>query len=89
MTDTTRPTPDPAVAAYPVDDELVLYDPRQGQGFVLNPTAARIWSLCDGSRTVAAVAAELAAAYALGDEQALSDVCACLEDLRRAGLLRP
>ncbi|MBV9169302.1 MAG: HPr-rel-A system PqqD family peptide chaperone [Chloroflexi bacterium] len=88
MRDAVRPAADPAVAAYPVDDELVLYDPRRGQGFVLNRTAARIWSLCDGSRTVRAVAAELASAYALEDEQALSDVSACLNELSRACLLR-
>ena len=48
MAEALRPTHDPAVAAYPVDDEVVLYDAKRGQAFVLNPTAARIWSMFDG-----------------------------------------
>jgi hypothetical protein len=82
-----RPTLRSDVAAYPVDDELVLYDPYPAQAFVLNPTAARIWTLCDGSRTTMEVAQAMAAAYALADDEALTDVCECLEHLRRDGLL--
>jgi PqqD family protein of HPr-rel-A system len=82
-----RPTRRAEVAAYPVDDELVLYDSREGQGFVLNSTAARIWTLCDGLRTTAGVAEAMATSYALEYEEALTDVCECLERLRDAGLI--
>ncbi|MBV9598308.1 MAG: HPr-rel-A system PqqD family peptide chaperone [Chloroflexi bacterium] len=84
---TDQPTHRADVAVYPVDDELVVYDSRDGQGCVLNCTAARIWTLCDGSRTTAAVAEVMATTYALEYEEALTDVCACLEQLRHAGLL--
>ena len=84
---TDQPTPRADVAAYPVDDEIVLYDTAHGQGFVLNPTAARIWTLCDGWRTTAAIAQVVATTYALSYEQALTDVCECLEHLGRAGLV--
>jgi len=84
---TDRPAACSEVTAYPVDDELVLYDPRSNQAFVLNPTAAQIWTLCDGSRTVAALTETLAAAYALAYEEALTDVRECLEHLRHDGLL--
>jgi pyrroloquinoline quinone biosynthesis protein D len=84
---TDRPTACSDVTAYPVDDELVLYDPRSSQAFVLNPTAAQIWRLCDGSRTIAALAEAMAAAYALAYEEALTDVWECLEHLRHEGLL--
>jgi pyrroloquinoline quinone biosynthesis protein D len=84
---TDQPTRRADVAAYPVDEELVVYDSREGQGFVLNGTAARIWTLCDGSRTSAGVAEAMATTYALEYEEALTDVCECLEQLRDAGLL--
>jgi PqqD family protein of HPr-rel-A system len=82
-----RPRPCPAVRAYPLDDELVVYDPRQHQGYVLNRTAALIWACCDGSRTVEEVANVVARRHALTDREALTDVEACLQDLHRAGLL--
>jgi PqqD family protein of HPr-rel-A system len=85
--DSDRPAPAPEVTAYPVDDELVLYDARNGQGYVLNPTAARIWSLCDGSLTSSAVAEAMSEAYALPYDEALSDVRECLDYLWRAGLI--
>jgi hypothetical protein len=82
-----RPRAQAEVASYPVDDELVLYDHRQRQSFVLNRTAAQIWNLFDGSRTVAAVAETMSTTYALAYEEALTDVCECIKHLRSAGLL--
>lgn len=77
----------PQVSAFPLDDELVLFDPRNGQSYVLNPTAARVWEWCDGSRTLEALARALASAYALDEAQALADVSDLVEGLRRARLL--
>jgi pyrroloquinoline quinone biosynthesis protein D len=82
-----RPCTRVEVSAAPLDDELVLYDPNTLEAFVLNPTAARIWALCDGSRTVAAIAKDLSKLYGLGRQQALEDVCEFIDDMRRAGLL--
>jgi PqqD family protein of HPr-rel-A system len=82
-----RPTVLAEVSAYPVDDELVVYDGRRGQGFVLNATAARIWSLCDASRTTEQITLTIATEYGLEYADALADVCECLEHLQRAGLL--
>jgi hypothetical protein len=39
-----------------VQHETVLYDPTRGQAVYLNETAAVVWKLCDGSRTVAEMA---------------------------------
>jgi Coenzyme PQQ synthesis protein D (PqqD) len=84
---TERPTACPDVSAYPLDDELVLYEARRGQAYVLNRTAAQIWGLCDGSRTTLAVAQAIAGAYPVTYTEVLTDVCECLEHLRHAGLL--
>jgi hypothetical protein len=81
------PVRDPAVSMFPLDDELVLHDSRDGEVFVLNPTAARVWMLCDGSSTAVSLAQSLAATFGLGQEEALGDVLDLLADLRRAELL--
>ncbi len=36
------------IKVWEVEGEAVVYDPSSGMGHVLNPTALRIWSLCDG-----------------------------------------
>ena len=42
-----------AVRAIEVEGETMLHDPATQQVYVLNPTAALIWSLCDGNHTIA------------------------------------
>jgi PqqD family protein of HPr-rel-A system len=82
-----RVTRCPAVLAEPLDDDLLLYDPRSGQAYVLNATGAYLWSLCDGSRTLCSLARALAASYALAYPDALADVRDHLDELQAAGLL--
>ena len=90
MVDTSvhgKPAPLSGVSAFPLDDELVLYEPNAGATYVLNPTAAFIWSLCDGDRTAQEVAEELADAYGIDERQAVTDVTTLLDTLERAGFL--
>jgi PqqD family protein of HPr-rel-A system len=75
------------VTACELDEDLVVYEPRTGQAFVLNASAAQIWALCDGDRSVAGIAEAMASRYQLDRRQALADVRACVEDLVRAGVL--
>jgi PqqD family protein of HPr-rel-A system len=91
------PHPKPAAGAVPVaaaqvtavglDDDLVLYDARTTQAHVLNASAARIWQLCDGSRTLAVVIQELSTAYGIEYAQAEADVNELVASLQSAGLL--
>lgn len=80
-------TPCPDVSAYPLDDELVLYEPRSGEAYLLNPTGARVWALCDGSRGTGAIARELAGAFGLRGEQVVADVTDIIVALQQARLL--
>jgi PqqD family protein of HPr-rel-A system len=82
-----RPLAAPTVSSYPLDDELVLYTPTDGQAYVLNHTAARIWHLLDGTRTETAVAQELADTYGERYDEVLGDVRELVEHLRTVGLL--
>jgi hypothetical protein len=75
------------IISYPLDDELVLYDEQTREGFILNPSAAKIWELADGTRTVAGMARGLSRAYGVEYKAALDDVQQLLNDLNGAGLL--
>ena len=81
------PTAAPSVSSYPLADELVLYTPTDGQAYVLNHTAARIWSLLDGTRTETTVARELADTYGEEYDAVLDDVYELVGHLRAVGLL--
>jgi PqqD family protein of HPr-rel-A system len=87
MTTNARLSALPGVSTYPLDDELVLYTPSDGQAYVLNHTAARIWGLLDGTRTETAVARELADAYGQDYDDVLEDVRDLVQHLRTVGLL--
>jgi PqqD family protein of HPr-rel-A system len=82
-----RPRPHEEVSAYPLDDELVVYDGRSAQVHVLNATAATLWPLLDGATSVAALAEALAERFALNDARALADTVELVERLRDADLL--
>lgn len=43
-----------------LEDELLVYDLDRHKAHCLNKTAAMIWNLCDGKKTVAQIAAVLA-----------------------------
>jgi hypothetical protein len=66
-------------------DELIIYDQDRDLIHCLNPSAARIWDLCDGHRTPAAIAEALSA----GAEQPIEErvVWFGLGRLSHAGLL--
>ena len=82
-----HPTVAPSVSSYPLDDELVLYTPSDGQAYVLNHTAARIWHLLDGTRTEVSVARELADTFGEDYDDVLGDVRELVQHLRAVGLL--
>ena len=58
-----------------VGGELFLYDRNNGEAVhCLNGGAAMIWFLCDGTRSVAAMAAEIAAISDVSPQQVLVEV---------------
>jgi hypothetical protein len=81
----------PAVAdhldVHEVDDGLVVYDARTDRVHYLNATAALVFSLCDGQRTPAELAALVATAWHL-DRSPLDEVRDCIARLRVEAVLR-
>jgi hypothetical protein len=62
---------------------VVLCAPGSNREFSLNRAAQRIWTLCDGTRTVHAIRAELEREYESGDgalNEALIEALATLHD---------
>jgi hypothetical protein len=54
---------------------------------VLNDTAREIYLLCDGTRTLAQIAAALRATYDVTPEKARQDVDRVIGDLNAAGVI--
>ncbi len=54
------PRQSPTTHTEQLGDEVAVYDRARAQVHALNPTAARVWRLCDGATSPDAMAAALA-----------------------------
>lgn len=72
----------------PMPDGCVVYDAAREKVHYLNPTAAVVYELCDGVRSLRAICAFLAQAYGL-DQQPVEATCNCLQTLIAEGVVRP
>ncbi|MGI8542811.1 MAG: PqqD family protein [Aridibacter sp.] len=55
-------------------DELLVYDLKNHKAFCLNNTAAAIWNICDGKKSVAELAEQLGAKLKVGKKATNSDL---------------
>jgi hypothetical protein len=65
--------------------ELIVYDLERHHAHCLNATAMRIWQLCDGTRTVDAIAEQVAAEQGSRPDEEL--VWRALEEFDKTSLL--
>src|SRR5215213_6716782 len=72
------------LVVHAVDNELLLYDRGANRAHRLNAAATRVWRLCDGSRSVAAIEVDLRDA---GTGDAGTATMQALGQFRREGLL--
>jgi pyrroloquinoline quinone biosynthesis protein D len=75
------------VEAYASDGEALLYSATRDEASALNRTATEIWELCDGTRTIGAIARALGQRYGVADASLLADVTAAVTMLRARGLV--
>ncbi len=80
-----RPRRRPDIRTEPVGGELVLYDAAGGRAGYLNSSAAAIWALCDGERSVAQIAEYLT--REVGGDRVASDVIATIERFKSNDIL--
>lgn len=64
--------------------EVLVYDLDHHRAHCLNGIAARVWHLCDGTRTVSEIAGQIADTHEASDEDL---VWRALTELESAGLL--
>jgi FkbM family methyltransferase len=82
----TRPEIAAGLEVNEVRDGLIVSEPARGRVHQLNETAAVVFDLCTGERTVAEIAALVQEVYELAD-QPMDDVWACLDRLGDEGLV--
>ncbi|MDQ4131261.1 MAG: PqqD family protein [Actinomycetota bacterium] len=87
MTVATRPRARTDLTVVEIDGEALILDARVSQLHRLNSTGRVIFSLCDGSATVAELAADIAELYDLPSEDVHTHVGTLLSGLQAAGLL--
>ena len=82
-----RPEPKAGLVVQPVDGDVVIYDPEADALHHLEPTAAAVWTLLNGNRSVRAVAADLADVYGAAEESVRLDVLELAKVMYERGLL--
>jgi hypothetical protein len=82
----TNPRRAEALEVNEAEDGLVVYDPAHDMVHHLNPSAAMIFDLCDGTRDVGAIAEILGEAYELAAPP-VDDTDAGLRDLAGRNLI--
>lgn len=81
------PTPVKGVEMEVVENEVLLYHPQQTRAVYLNPTAALVWGLCDGSRPVHEIIRILGESYPEAVAALTEDVLGTLNQLHESGVL--
>jgi len=82
----------PSIVSSEIGEGVVLVPIRQKVGdldsvYTLNETAARIWALVDGQRSVGDIRDEIVAEFEIGADEAQRDVAALIRQLAAAGAL--
>jgi hypothetical protein len=75
------------VLGAPVDDELVMLDPRQGRYFGMDAIGLRIWELLAQPQTVHALCSKLEREFQVSADTCRRDVLEFLSQLSDAALL--
>ncbi|MFP2913683.1 PqqD family protein [Pyxidicoccus sp. 3LFB2] len=81
------PSPREGVSGQRFGADYIVLDAEGRTLRGLNPTAIRIWELCDGKRTARVVAEQVAIEYKMEPSQVLADTLRFLTDLARLGLI--
>lgn len=70
-----------------IDGELLLFDPSAATVLYCNQSAALVWSLCDGTRTIKDIVTLLAAAFPDARGDVAADVGELVKQLVSRGAL--
>jgi PqqD family protein of HPr-rel-A system len=70
-----------------VDDDALVYDPRNHDVHHLNPTGKLVFQLCDGTSSLEETATAIADAFGADPDAVERDVRGAARELRKLGLL--
>jgi len=70
-----------------LDGELVLFNPMRNLIIHANQTAALIWQLCDGERTIPQIVDLLSEAYPEAQTEIKKEAPLAIQDLHKKGAL--
>jgi PqqD family protein of HPr-rel-A system len=87
MTAPIRPRAREDLATVELDGEVVIYDEASGDLHHLNPTATLVFSMCDGTATIAELAADIGEVFDVPTSDVERQVRSLLRQLRRQRLL--
>lgn len=84
---------DPSIVFREIAGEMILVPIRQNVGdlesiYTLNETAARIWALMDGQRTVQEIRDEIVKEFEVEADEAQRDLAELLEQLESVGAVK-
>lgn len=86
---TAKPVRKSGIIVQDMGEETLLYSAEGKAIHVLNPTAKRIWELCDGEHTSEDMAQALRASFAIAAEHdVMGDIRKTLEVFADKGLLQ-
>jgi coenzyme PQQ synthesis protein D (PqqD) len=83
----TKPKRRDELAVVEIGDELVVYDPFLDRVHHLNPSAALVFGLCDGTATMKETASELAEVTGQPADEIEQEVRKLVREFRRSELL--
>jgi hypothetical protein len=76
------------IIARQMQEEILLYDSKKDSTHLLNPTAAAIWEMCDGTRTPEEIAKEILQVLSADRKTVRTDVERIIREFSENGLLR-
>ena len=82
-----RPISSADVDLQRVGQEAILYDRRRERAHVINDSAARTWTLCDGRATVEEIVRAFAASYDMPPADVHDDVLRIMAAFRELGVI--
>lgn len=71
-----------------INGEVVLLTPEDSTVHVLDEVGSRIWELCDGDATIAAIADTIVAEYEVTREEAQADILEFIGKLFDLGVIK-
>ena len=64
-----------------IDDETVLFDPKNRNTYALKQIGSIIWQLCDGEHTPYEIAKEISSVLGVDSDRVLTEVLQIITDL--------